>query len=161
MSIIKLLYSFEYRKIPPIYSLWRCLLYRSRKVGMCNGHFWTLNAPHSLTHSYLAHRHKKILRRWSKIRATYTRCVLFDFTTSYHDSYCPKCQFCSQRVQNGHFFNTHVENQAVPRILVNPWKTIKYHSLLKYSAKIAFVRSNLANLSKICFKHEVMLVQNL
>ena len=54
--------------------------------------------------------------------------------------------FCSQRLPNGHFFTTHVENQTVPLILLFFWETFKYYSLWMYSTRVAFVRSNLANL---------------
>jgi len=81
---------------------------------------------------------------------------LFEFTTPYHE--VPSCRFCSQCVQNGHFLITHNENQTVPRILFFPGNTSKYCSLLIYSTTIAFVHSNLANLSEICFKRQVILV---
>jgi len=44
------------------------------------------------------------------------------FTIPCHDRYRPKCRFCSQQLQNGHFFTTHVENDTVPLILVFFWK---------------------------------------
>ena len=75
----------------------------------------------------------------------------FEFTTPYHDRF-RSVDFCSQHVQNGHFFTTHVENQTVPRILVFSWETFIYYSLLMYSTRIAFVCSSLANLSEIFFK---------
>jgi len=43
----------------------------------------------------------------------------------------------------------------VPLILVFFWETIKYCSLRMYSARIAFVHSNLANLSEIFFQSEL------
>ena len=90
----------------------------------------------------------KNFRRQSKIRATSPMCILFEFTTPYHDRYRPMCQFCSQRVQNGHFFTTHVENQTIQLILVFFEETFKYCSLLMYPTRIAFVRSSLAKLSE-------------
>jgi len=70
------------------------------------------------------------------------------------------CRFCKQRLQNNHFISTHVENQTVPLILVFFWETFKYCSLLVYFNKIAFVCSNLANLSEVLFKKGLTSVQN-
>jgi len=88
------------------------------------------------------------------------RCVLYGFAPPYHDRYRPKCRFCSQRLQNGHFFITHFENQTVPLILMFFWETFKYCSLRMYFTRIAFVRSNLANMWEIFFRIELILLQN-
>ena len=56
---------------------------------------------------------------------TSCKCVLYEFITTFHDRYRPKCRFCSQRLHNGHFFTTHDENQTVPLILVFFWETFK------------------------------------
>ena len=74
--------------------------------------------------------------------------MLLHHTTTYRGRYSSKCPLCSQRVQNGHFLITHVENQTESRILVNPEESIKYYSLLVYSTRIAFVCLNSANLSE-------------
>ena len=100
------------------------------------------------------------IMRYSKIRATSPKCILYESTTPYYDRYSQKCRFYSQHLQNGHFFTTHVGNQTVPLILVFFWETFKYYSLWMYSTRIAFVRSNLANLSEMFFKSELILVQN-
>jgi len=59
-----------------------------------------------------------------------------------------------------HFFTKHSQDQTVPLILLCFLETFKYSSLWMCSTRIAFVRSNLANLSEIFFKRELILVQN-
>jgi len=99
----------------------------------------------------------KICKRYSKIRATSPKSIWCEFTSPYHDRYSQKCRFCSQRPQNGHFFTTHVGNQTVPLILVFFWETFKNYSFWMYSTRIACVRSNLAKLSEMFFKSELIL----
>jgi len=135
MWISQLIYSYE-------------VTFDQQHFPMSHGYVWTPNAPHQLTHLYLAHRHGKLFRRWSKIRATSLKCVLYELTIPYR----PKCRFFYSACKMAFFSLIMSKIKQHHQFRCFFGKRSNIFSLFMYSTRIAFVRSNLANLLEIFFK---------